>query len=162
MLRPATTADLDVVASWIASRRDCEVWAGPALHFPLQRSTLARDIGLSPDTSFCMGDDGIAAFGQLLDRGSGRSHLARIIVAPAQRRSGCGTRLVGALLDLAAARGHLVAGLNVRRDNLAALALYRKLGFEVVARPAGSDPAAGAEYMARTLAAAPTRGRRWL
>jgi ribosomal protein S18 acetylase RimI-like enzyme len=90
-------------------------------------------------------------FGQLIDKGSGRGHLAKIIVAPQQRRSGQGVKLVSALIELASRRGFSVVGLNVQRDNPAALALYRRLGFEPAARPPSLGPAPGAEYMARNL-----------
>jgi ribosomal protein S18 acetylase RimI-like enzyme len=116
MLRPATDADLDIVASWIASPIDCEFWAGRALAFPLRRATLARDIGLRSETSFCLGDPDVEGFGQLIDKGSGRGHLAKIIVAPQLRRSGRGSELIGALLELAAKRGLFVVGLNVGAD----------------------------------------------
>jgi len=151
MLRSATEADLDVVASWITSSIDCELWAGPALMFPLNRATLAHDIGLSSQTSFCLGEQNVEGFGQLVDKGSGRGHLAKVIVAPQHRRMGRGSELVQALLELAAERGFSVVGLNVRRDNDAALLLYRKLGFDTAARPLTVSPSPGAEYMARNL-----------
>jgi ribosomal protein S18 acetylase RimI-like enzyme len=150
-LRPATEADLEVVASWIESPRDCELWAGPALPFPLRRTTLARDIGLSPETSFCLGQGRAEAFGQLLDKGAGRGHLAKIVVAPGMRRSGRGSGLVLALLELAARRGFTVVGLNVQRDNPAAASLYRRLGFRPAERPAALGPAPGAEYLECSL-----------
>lgn len=151
-LRPATAADLDVVASWIATPRDCEAWAGPLLAFPLDRSTLARDIGFSSSTSFCLDERDVLAFGQLLDKGFGLGHLARIIVVPDRRRAGYGSRLVSRLLERAAHRGFSVVGLNVQRDNPGAGALYRQLGFRAAERPFHLAPAPGAEYLVRVLA----------
>jgi ribosomal-protein-alanine N-acetyltransferase len=162
MLRPASESDLDLISSWITSRRDCEFWAGPALRFPLARSTLAKDIGFSPETSFCLDEAGLVGFGQLTVKGSVRAHLSKIIVAPHQRRSGHGARLVMALVELAARQGFSAIGLNVQQDNLAAQALYRKLGFELAARPASVGPAPGADYRVRDLgvtSTAPPAGR---
>ncbi len=151
MLRPAAEPDLDIVASWIRTARDCEFWAGPRLAFPLERLTLARDIDLSPETSFCIGEPNIEAFGQLIDKGSGRGHLAKIIVAPELRRSGRGSMLIRSLLSLAGTRGFTVVGLNVQTANKAALSLYHKLGFESAVRPAAVTQSFGAVYMVRNL-----------
>lgn len=150
-LRPATAADLDVVASWITTPRDCEAWVGPLLAFPLDRSTLARCIGFSAETSFCLDERDVVAFGQLLDQGFGCGHLARIIVAPDRRRAGFGSRLVSALLERAVHCGFATVGLNVRWDNPGAGALYRQLGFRPAERPSHLAPAPGAEYLMREL-----------
>lgn len=162
VLRPASESDLEIIASWITSRRDCEFWAGPALRFPLDRSTLARDSGFSPETSFSLDEAGLVGFGQLTDKGCGRGHLSKLIVAPHQRRSGRGAKLVTALVELAAQRGFSVVGLDVQQDKPAAQALYRKRGFELVARPASVGPAPGADYRVRDLckvSTAPPAGR---
>jgi hypothetical protein len=43
--RSAAPADLEVVALWIASQRECAPWAGPAVPFPLELSALPEQIG---------------------------------------------------------------------------------------------------------------------
>jgi ribosomal protein S18 acetylase RimI-like enzyme len=137
MLRSATQKDLNIIATWIASPRECRAWAGPSLHFPLNLSTLAKNIGLSPTTTFCLGSNAILAFGQLRTVAIGRGHLARIIVAPTARRAGHGSTLMHSLLDLATQRGLRSVGLNVKADNIGAQDLYRRLGFRVAIRPRG-------------------------
>lgn len=57
-----------------------------------------------------------------------------ITVARAWWGRGVGTRLLGALVDEAAARGIRQLELWVRSDNERAIALYRKLGFEQAGR----------------------------
>lgn len=56
--------------------------------------------------------------------------LENIIVDPAMRRSGLGSQLLSALLSEARAQGCQRMLLEVRQSNLAALALYRKHGFQ--------------------------------
>jgi ribosomal-protein-alanine N-acetyltransferase len=58
-------------------------------------------------------------------------HLLSVAVAPALQRRGYGRRLVDHLIGYA--RGHDAARilLEVRVDNVAAIALYEQLGFEV-------------------------------
>lgn len=153
MLRPATNRDLAVVASWIATPRDCDFWAGSAISFPLQLDTLASEIALSPYTSFCLGATYPLAFGQLIDKGNGRAHLAKIIVSPSARRAGYGKALVEALTELAIERRFSILALNVQKTNDAAIALYTKLGFEMAERPITLGVAPGSYYMSRDLTA---------
>jgi [ribosomal protein S18]-alanine N-acetyltransferase len=56
-------------------------------------------------------------------------HVNNLAVAPAQRRHGLGRRLLRLGLGVAAERGALSAHLEVRQSNLAAIRLYRTLGF---------------------------------
>lgn len=57
-------------------------------------------------------------------------HVNTVAVARTRRRQGIGERLLRDAIRLSGARR---ATLEVRRSNAAALALYRKLGFEVTA-----------------------------
>ena len=47
MLQPAMFSDLNVVASWIASARDCEIWAGGRVRFPVNSASVPEEIGFS-------------------------------------------------------------------------------------------------------------------
>lgn len=80
------------------------------------------------------------AFGQLLPRGPGRQHFARIITAPDRRGEGLGARIVTRLLAQARASGASVATLNVRPGNVEALRLYLRLGFVEAVRPPEDPP----------------------
>lgn len=76
-----------------------------------------------------------------------------IAVDPALRRRGAGARLLGALLRAARERGATRAVLEVRVDNVAAMALYRAHGFAEVGRRAryyadGTDAAIMASALA--------------
>jgi ribosomal-protein-alanine acetyltransferase len=62
-------------------------------------------------------------------KGSRVAHLASIAVDPGQARAGVGRALVQAAEAQALARGVAGLRLEVRRDNPAAIALYRRLGY---------------------------------
>ncbi len=59
-------------------------------------------------------------------------HILNIATAPAHRRRGVANALLSATLDRARERGCLLATLEVRRSNEAALSLYRGFGFRAV------------------------------
>lgn len=70
--------------------------------------------------------------------------LLRLGVVPAARRRGLGAALLDATLDRMSADGRPVCHLEVRAGNVAARALYERLGFVVVGRrrayyPDGED-----------------------
>lgn len=60
----------------------------------------------------------------------GEGSVTNIAVAPAARRQGVGAALTQSLIDAARSLGLLSLTLEVRASNGAAIALYRKLGFE--------------------------------
>ncbi len=72
-------------------------------------------------------------FGQYWLTASGTAHLGRIIVSPQARGRGLG-RVLMQLLGAEALRSPGVQRLTLRvyRDNVAAVALYRDLGFQPV------------------------------
>src|SRR5918997_2641879 len=58
------------------------------------------------------------------------AELLRLVVAPTHRRTGIGTRLVGAGLEAVRQAGARAAILEVGYTNEPAIALYQRLGFE--------------------------------
>ena len=137
--RPATGPDLATVVSWVASESECLAWAGPAVSFPISARDLKAQIEHTPDNSFCLAEGThVKAFGQLLRRGGRRFHMARIIAAPESRGQGFGSEICRRLIERAKDLEAEILTLNVYRDNLRAIELYRKLGFEPAPAPAGS------------------------
>ena len=57
-------------------------------------------------------------------------HIVNLAVHPRYRRNGIGTALISFGLDYYFQRGDKYATLEVRKSNVAALRLYKKLGFE--------------------------------
>ena len=61
--------------------------------------------------------------------GDEQAHLVLLCVQPMQRRRGIGRRLSQWLIESAQVAGIESIGLELRADNTAALAFYRRLGF---------------------------------
>ncbi|MEM7248689.1 MAG: GNAT family N-acetyltransferase [Acidobacteriota bacterium] len=72
------------------------------------------------------------------------AEIQLLVVRPGARRAGLGARLVTAAIELARGAGRSCLILELRADNGAALALYRRCGFEEEGRrpryyPDGTD-----------------------
>jgi GNAT superfamily N-acetyltransferase len=98
------------------------------------RSRLAHPASLHGAGAF---EEGVLiGVARLVPAGAGRDELL-VAVAPDHRGSGLGTVLVGAALELAAARGARAVVAAVERRNRAAMALSRRLGCPVLALGGG-------------------------
>ena len=73
---------------------------------------------------------GYSGFRHVLDE----AHITTLAVDRKLRKKGIGTRLIKQLLEDAAGMKITQLYLEVRQSNLAALALYQKLGFKVIDR----------------------------
>jgi hypothetical protein len=63
-LRSATLSELKGVASWNTSVRDCELWAGWRVKFPIDLETLPTAIDFRDMNAFSLLDtDRLVAFG---------------------------------------------------------------------------------------------------
>ena len=148
MQRAATIADLEDVVSWIPTARDCELWAGWRVTFPIDRPSLPAAIGFTESNAFSLIDgETLVAFGQLVRKNRRRAHLARLIVKPGLRGKGHGEALVRALLKRARLESFGIVSLNVDSANLPAVSLYLKMGFVEATRPPDEPESAGARYM---------------
>lgn len=67
-------------------------------------------------------------------RAADEIHLLKIAVTPAWRRRGIATRLLQYCFEVCAGQGATSVHLEVRPSNRAAIALYLKLGFEVIGK----------------------------
>ena len=68
-------------------------------------------------------------------------HILNICIAPEQRRQGCARGLLHHLLGTASSHGALIAYLEVRPSNEAALKLYAEFGFRHIGTRRGYYPA---------------------
>lgn len=92
------------------------------------RAIAQRVMTGSPVTGFVRLGDPVVAIGRVVVTGEWAG-VAAVEVRPEHRRQGLGRRVVEAALGWATVRGADKAYLQTMRDNVAALALYRPLGF---------------------------------
>jgi ribosomal-protein-alanine N-acetyltransferase len=120
----ATPADLDALAQL---ERTCfpQAWSREAIAAELAANGGAGLVVRDPTD----GRPVAFLFYRIID---GEAHLFRVAVAPERRKRGIGTDLMTAFIRQARARGMRAAVLEVGADNAAALALYRKFGFQTV------------------------------
>jgi [ribosomal protein S18]-alanine N-acetyltransferase len=88
----------------------------------------------------------------VMSAGGGEAHLLNICVSPEYRRCGLGRRLLDHMLDLAQQHNSDTALLEVRASNLAAIGLYRSMGFNEVGLRMGYYPAPNGKEDAIILA----------
>jgi len=148
----ATPAHVLQMTGWFPSAESCHVWGGPEFRFPFTAESFRADCHLELP-SFALLDAGgtLCGFGQYYLR-AGRCHLARLVIAPAHRGRGFGTRLIELLAQAGqAALGVTGCSLFVSAANSSALALYRRLGFTPARYPGdhGLPLPAGSYYMVR-------------
>ncbi len=134
--RPAKSADLPLVVSWLRNAVDCRRWAGTGVSFPPTTASLIREISFTPDNSFSLDEkDELVGFGQLIRKTKRRLHTSRVIVTPQRRGNGLGRNLCRALIERTLELGYPRISLYVYQDNPAAFNLYQSLGFREMDRP---------------------------
>ncbi len=133
-LRIPTFRDAETVAGWSCSADEAQRWVSNAVHpFPAAIVTSWWD---QPDVQPWLLIDPQrvpVAYGELWDDAEeDEVELARLIVDPHRRRNGVGKRLIDELLVLWGRSGRSDCFLRVAPDNVAALSLYRSVGFRDV------------------------------
>lgn len=139
-LVPASVDQVRAMMPWFPDHHSCAIWAGPKFRFPFTERTFVEDTRLNLPSYALIGDqDEVVAFGQYYLR-SNRCHLARLAVSPRHRRRGLGRRLVFELAKVGFEQlEREECSLFVLTDNLPAVRLYEKLGFEIRPYPAMSE-----------------------
>ena len=144
-VRSATLPDLLIVASWIRTADECELWAGTQVAFPIDLMALPGTIGFAQGNAYLLTLEGtVMAFGRVLDKPLNRQHLANFIVSPALRGRGHGRTLLRELLGLTTADR---ISLNVNENNLVADSLYATAGFLPTQRPPDQQGSRRTYYM---------------
>ena len=104
------------------------------------RYTPPRMVALiqDPETVALVACDGLRIHGfAVMQFGDVLAHLALLCVQPTQRQRGIGRRLIGWLVESARVAGISSIHLELRADNAAALAFYRRIGFTQTQRVPG-------------------------
>jgi len=123
MLRPARAHEARAMAEM--SRALIETGLGWR-YTPRRMTWLMRD----PEAVALVAHDGSSIHGfALMQFGDEHAHLVLLCVQTMQRRRGIGRRLTEWLLESARVAGIESIRLELRADNTAALAFYRRLGF---------------------------------
>jgi ribosomal-protein-alanine N-acetyltransferase len=136
-IRPMQPADLDPVLDLAAICPEAPQWQpgdyrpylSPSPEPPLLRSAL---VAVSPKEKI----HAFAAATLLLDGTQNLAQLDSMAVRPDARRQGLGSALLEAVLAWATQNGARHLSLEVRASNVAALRLYKRLGFQ----PEGRRP----------------------
>jgi len=89
------------------------------------------------------------------ERSSLTGHILTIDISPSHRRKGIAQRLLREIEDIFKEKGVTTLRLEVREDNIAALRLYRKLGYKKIARLKGYYGNAHGIHLKKDLAQAP-------
>lgn len=131
-LHPVQSPHYAVIGTWLDSASATQRWAGPGVPYPLAPDAFAQALQLQQRPGWVLLDaEGhCLGFGQYWPTSPGTLHLGRIIISPQARGRGLGRALMQALVAQAlqsAAVERLT--LRVYRDNVAAVSLYRDLGF---------------------------------
>ncbi len=151
-VRRATAADLPAILTLVRSCDDAPGWTEAAWH----EFAAAQRTG-EPGRLLLLVQAGGEELCGLLAATSlvGRTELEAVLAARSARRRGIGRALLLAWLSWAQGEGATEAMLEVRASNLAALALYRSLGFAVQGRRPGyyREPPEDALLMGRQVGA---------
>lgn len=130
--RPAIRTDLKTVMAWIPDAENCLIWAGPKVRFPLELEQLYQAIEFEKVLTYSLdGEKELLALGQVRMFENKRGHLSRIIVNPSSRGIGVGRIFCKELINEAKKLNCQTISLNVIKDNLIAICLYKKLGFTI-------------------------------
>jgi len=141
-LQPVQSLHYASIASWLDSVVSTRRWAGPGVAFPLAPDCLAHALQLEARPGWVLLDahDNCLGFGQYWLTDADTAHLGRIIVSPQARGRGLGRVLVQSLSGQALKEGRVRRlTLRVYRDNVAAIARYRTLGFVASKRDATAE-----------------------
>lgn len=127
VLRPTVVGDLAAIAAAEAAAFPDDAWS---------EDLLAQGVaGELPTVRYWLLEEDGRLLGHAVVSVAGEdAELQRIAIVAGERRRGLGRRLLDGCLAEAAERGATRMLLEVREDNIAALALYLDAGFTEIAR----------------------------
>jgi RimJ/RimL family protein N-acetyltransferase len=151
VLRRFAAADFDRLIAWVATPAALAEWCAARFTAPLDRAQLQHYLASADEPR------GPAIFTAVAPAGEAIGHveishiwphlssrLSRVLVAPAARRRGIGAAMVARAVAFSF-EAHAVdrIDLGVAADNAAAIACYRRVGFEPVGTWRQAMPAGG-------------------
>lgn len=129
------------IMGWFPDKESVILWGSPYTRYPLTEETFFEDIYWSRINSVvALTDDGeVLGFGQFYLK-LGRCHLARLVINPKFRGQGQGAKFISELMRYASEQLDTSEfSLYVMTINKPAIAVYKKLGFNLAQYPHG-DP----------------------
>lgn len=137
VLRDMSREDVRAVVRIEVDRHPVDAWSSTAFHEALDRPDryVCLVTSTGPDESRDPHDRGagVAAYG-VISLAGGTADLDNLTVREDHQRQGIGRRLLAGLLEAAARRGAHEVLLEVRHDNVAAIALYAADRFVEISR----------------------------
>jgi len=135
-----TDQDYERLLPWIESRQVLLQWASPVYDYPVTKAQLIEKNQERGDKRLIykgIVDDEAVAHGEigLIDETNQSARLCKILINPAQRGKGLGTRWIKTLVDIGFVELKLNRiELNVYDYNQPAIACYQKAGFIIEGR----------------------------
>lgn len=97
---------------------------------PWSKALIEQDIN-NPNCFYAVGiEDGEVVGYAGMTVIAGEANITNVATHPDRRREGIGNKLLSRLIDICKENNFLLITLEVRRSNIAAVALYESLGFE--------------------------------
>ncbi|MBI9011275.1 MAG: ribosomal protein S18-alanine N-acetyltransferase [Clostridiales bacterium] len=122
MIRSMTVGDLDQVMLLELACFSVP-WTKEAFESELLKNQLAHYIVIEEDNEII----GYGGVWYIMDEG----HITNVAIHPEHRKKGLGKKLVQGMIDAAISHEINHMTLEVRKSNVAAIALYEHMGFEV-------------------------------
>ncbi len=129
-LVPMTARHVDALMSFEREMFGTEAWTAAGYRAEIADTRSRSYVAAEDEAGALLGWAGVLIAGD-------QAEILTVGVVPAARRRGIGARLLDALLAAARSRGAAEAFLEVRVDNLAAIALYERNRFAEVGRRRG-------------------------
>lgn len=125
------------IMGWFPDKQSVLLWGSPYTRYPLTEETFFEDIYWSRINSVvALTDEGeVLGFGQFYLK-LGRCHLARLVINPKYRGQGLGPKFISELMRHGSEQLDTSDfSLYVMTVNKPALAVYKKLGFDLAPYP---------------------------
>jgi len=135
-----TDQDYEYLIPWVESRQTLLQWASPSYDYPVTKQQLIEQNQKRGDHRLIykgMVDDETVAHGEIgfIDKVNQSARLCKILISPARRGEGLGTRWIRTLVDIGFVELKLNRiELNVYDYNQPAITCYQKAGFTIEGR----------------------------
>ena len=121
--------DFEILESWIKSKSECLIWAGPDMSWPLKKEEITDT---SSKKYFLEYDKEKIAYIELVSNKNKRFRLCRILVKQEFRKRSFGEIIIDLAINKSIKDLSIFSfELNVYKDNVVAISCYKKLGFQI-------------------------------